>query len=896
MHRLKKLFNYYLKKYKSEFFFAPTKEYFPRLRRGQGACIILFTTLFLFNIPIIASQFTKEDISRIYPSESRIVYNLSGNWKMLDDGKEWVSVELPKSFSENKQYEFSRAVKIASGLGKKMTWHIHFMGVQDRIQLYINEEFEGTHFGGMTDFSVRIPVNLIEGDNMNLRIVTEPLETGAASLAKQNLYSYKTYNGIVRDILLIGTPKAWISGLFHNVEFGKSLNTAQVTAKVNISTAEINGFIERVSDFDTLSVTERNRSKLRLEMNLLRSNGDIVLSPESIIVDIESERTISENVAFTINNPSLWSPDVPEVYYLEAKLTRSGTVIDDIKKMIAFKDIRTVIEEGGNKLYLNGKPLLLKGVAYIEDYMDYGYSYSAKQMEQDIRDIKTLGANLVRFKYNPPNPYLAYLCSREGLLMTVELPVYDAPLNVINRDEIKVRLKNLISRLYNSYSDSPALLAWGISDGIRENVPEYSSFTIDMIKEFNSFGTGRFFKIAPLGTDSINTDGFDFIGIKNNRNTQNFTKLKEQVFRLSEQVRDIPAFFSFGTIINPDNNSGYSDQLSKEFQAFFLRNSYYITRDKRLAGCIVNTYNDYSQNYPLLRSNYSNLYIGTSGIVNEQRQKRLAYNILRALFNKEKEPLLNAGSFTESSPVSFILIGLFIGVILAFFLNRFRRFREYLLRSLLRPYNFYADIRDQRIMSSFQTVVLGIAICLTFGIYTGSVLYFFRYDELTQYILMIIIPSVELQESLFRTIWMPELLMLIISVNCFVVLYLLSFMLRIFAFFLRARVFFTDAMTISIWSAVPYLLLLPIAFVLIRILVIWPDGIWAVLALQFLIKIWVLLRFFRSSAVVFDIPSYKVYITGFGLLALCIGIPLAYYQYKFAVFDYARYFAEVLLR
>ena len=36
---------------------------------------------------------------------------------------------------------------------------------------------------------------------------------------------------------------------------------------------------------------------------------------------------------------------------------------------------------------------------------------STERMEQDIYLIKsTLGANLIRFKYDAPHPYMAYLC------------------------------------------------------------------------------------------------------------------------------------------------------------------------------------------------------------------------------------------------------------------------------------------------------------------------------------------------------------------------------------------------------------------------------------------------------------------------------------------------------
>jgi beta-galactosidase len=321
-----------------------------------------------------------------------------------------------------------------------------------------------------------------------------------------------------------------------------------------------------------------------------------------------------------------------------------------------------------------------------------------------------------------------------------------------------------------------------------------------------------------------------------------------------------------------------------------------LIKEEQCAGSIISTFNDYEMNNPLLITNYYQQDLCSFGVVDRSRKERLAYYTLQSLFNKEQEPLLNAGSYSERTPVSFIIVGLVLGIVIIFLTNRFRRFREYIFRSIFKPYNFYADIRDQRIMSSVQTMILGLVISSIFGILFSSLFYFYRTNELAQYCLMILTPSNALQSLLFRIIWMPLLFMLSITMMCFLFIFIISLIIRFFAFFLRARVYFSDSMVITIWSAVPSLILLPVAIVLIRLLVFSPELIWPMIFLIVGIIVWIISRIIRATAVVFDLPSFKVYLVGGAITIFVIVLPLTIYHFQYSVFDYGQYFIDVMMK
>jgi hypothetical protein len=516
-------------------------------------------------------------------------------------------------------------------------------------------------------------------------------------------------------------------------------------------------------------------------------------------------------------------------------------------------------------------------------------------MEADIKNIKTLGANTIRFKFNSPHPYMLKLCNKYGLMALIDLPMYDVPSSLVGAGEIRVDMSNKAKQYINLYDQSPSVIAWGLSEGIREGVAESREYEEKVSSIFRAGSDKLLYKVVMLGADTLNTDNVDFVGFKDSKQNVSIAESDAFLKDVTKYLNNKPAFLTFGAYIQPKNHNGYSDKLSIEHQAHYIRNMYYLNKNHKLSGTVVNSYNDYALENPLLIADNDNQYLGSLGLVDKGRQTRLSYELIQSLYNKEKEPLLAEGSFAPQTPVSFLIIGLILGVLLIVLINRFRRFREYLFRSLLRPYNFYADLRDQRIMSSVQTFLLGLIISITIGIYFASILYFYRTNELAQYVLMFLIPSESLKEVFYRLAWTPIPLMLFISVIAFVKLFIVSIIIRAFAFFMRARIFFADAFTIAIWSGVPLLVLLPVSAILIRILVVSPDLIVMLLLVFALMILWFVGRVLRASSVIFDKVGLKVYTAGLILIVILVGFPLGFYEYNMSIFAFAEYFFNVLL-
>jgi hypothetical protein len=228
-------------------------------------------------------------------------------------------------------------------------------------------------------------------------------------------------------------------------------------------------------------------------------------------------------------------------------------------------------------------------------------------------------------------------------------------------------------------------------------------------------------------------------------------------------------------------------------------------------------------------------------------------------------------------------------------INRFKRFREYFFRSILRPYNFYADIRDQRLISTVQTSVLAVLISVSIASFIAATFYYLRFSSTLEYFLNIGIPISIIKENLFALIWTPSLLILVMSLIVMLYILFIALYLKITAFALSVRLFYKDAFTLATWSLIPTILLLIVASFITKIFGEMDNGYLMIFAILGFVKIWSLLRLLKSSAVVIDKPKGKVYLIEIALGLIILGIPIFLMQWSRSVIDYLIYVLTVMV-
>jgi hypothetical protein len=110
----------------------------------------------------------------------------------------------------------------------------------------------------------------------------------------------------------------------------------------------------------------------------------------------------------------------------------------------------------------------------------------------------------------------------------------------------------------------------------------------------------------------------------------------------------------------------------------------------------------------------------------------------------------------------------------------------------------------------------------------------------------------------------------------------------------KAKIFSYHAYVITIWSATPLLVLVPVGMILYRIM---DSSMYVVpsLVLLAVLFIWVLLRMLKGISIIFDAYLMKVYVIGFLSLACMFTIVYAYFDYTQSTSMYLSYMYHVMM-
>lgn len=830
-------------------------------------------------------------INAIIPTATRTVIDLSGPWQRIVDGEVQGTLNVPSSETNRQSFMIRKSVRIENAALHSKEWHLHLLGATEEVELRVNGRFVMRYPGSMVPFAVRIPdKSLVPGSN-TIELFVSPASELSTLINTFGPSAEKIHMGLLREVFLVGTPHVWTQEVRSRVTLGNRNSSGSVTGFVTV----VGGNVERLARESTAEDAMRQTQvDIGVEVILSRATDGTVVA-RSNVMSTTIERARQQNVQYNlyVPNPSLWSPGNPNLYTLTVRLTRAGSLLDELSSSIGFRSIRVASVENGRRIFLNDSAIFINGVEYVEDYPIRGPSMSYRQMELDVSLMKTLGVNVIKFRHGSPHPYMLQLCNKYGLMVLAELPAYGIPTGLILEQDIVARMRNTSERLLTFVNSNPAVVGIGLGDVLPEGSEQTTAYFADLVKIFRSRTPHLIYKtVSANSLDVTSEGGFDMLLVRlpNIANRDQSSKFIAEAVRV---IRTAAIVTNFGALVSPNNMNGFSDPLSNEAQAVTIRDAYQASVVGGLAGAMIWTFNDYALEMPSMLVDHDDPYVCTSGLVDEWRQQRVSFSMLKSLINDEKEPLLQAREYHADTPLIFIVTGLVLALILAFLLNRSRRFREYFLRALIRPYNFYADIRDQRILSAVQTALLGVVIASCSGLVLASLVYYLRSDLEVEYLLHILIPSKSWYEAIRYVAWRPIVAVVAMSSLMLLLFFILSMVFRISATFIRTKIFFRDTFTIVVWSALPMVVLLPLGIALYQVLHADAMTLWIPLFIL-VVGIWSLFRVFRATSVVFDVPAFKVYSVGAICFAILISAILVVFMAQYNGLDFLQYYRTVV--
>ncbi len=177
------------------------------------------------------------------------------------------------------------------------------------------------------------------------------------------------------------------------------------------------------------------------------------------------ETEVTQEIA--VANPSLWSPQTPQLYRAIVSVLSSGKVIDEVVTPFGVRSLAWSTEQG---FLLNGKSIKFAGGSVHHDNGPLGAAAFDRAEERRVELLKAAGFNAVRTAHNPPSPAFLDACDRLGML------VLDEPFDVWTQRKVKFDYARFFNDWWQRDIDAmvlrdrnhPSIMMWGIGNEIPE--------------------------------------------------------------------------------------------------------------------------------------------------------------------------------------------------------------------------------------------------------------------------------------------------------------------------------------------------------------------------------------------------------------------------------------------
>ncbi|MGH9699120.1 MAG: glycoside hydrolase family 2 protein [Candidatus Acidiferrales bacterium] len=325
---------------------------------------------------------------------------------------------------------------------------VYFGAANYKASVYLNGQKLGEHEGGFTPFDFEVTGKIHEGGNF---LVVEVDDRRAPDHVPGPVTDFWNYGGLTRDVSLVEVPETFIQ-----------------------------------DDWVQLAKGSRNEIEGWVQLNGALASQQVTLEIPEAGVEQRFTTDAKGYAAFHFSaNLMLWSPENPKLYLV--KISAAG---DSLGDFIGFRSI----EVRGSKIFLNGKPIVLRGVSIHEEApFRGGRAFSEEDDQILLHWAKELGCNFVRLAHYPHNEKMIRLADKMGLLVWSETPVYwetawENPATLQNAER---QLHDSIARDHNRAS----VILWSVANETPVE-PARLAFLKDLIAEARLLDSTRLITAA----------------------------------------------------------------------------------------------------------------------------------------------------------------------------------------------------------------------------------------------------------------------------------------------------------------------------------------------------------------------------------------------------------------
>ncbi len=332
---------------------------------------------------------------------------------------------------------------------------LHFEGVYQKSQVYVNGQLAGQHGYGYTPFTIDITPYL-QADAKQNNVVAVRVDN-----SQQPNCRWYSGSGIYRHVWL------QTSDALHIADNGVYVTTPQVSAT-------------QATVCVTVTVTNESVNPRK---------ADVAVGEKILPLSLNPGETKTVSTTYTIDHPRLWSPESPYLYKTQVSLNEQGKPVGMQEATFGVRSFSFSAREG---FVLNGKRVMLNGACVHHDDGVLGAAAFDRAEIRKVRQMKEAGFNLIRTSHNPSTKAFLDACDSIGMLVIDE--AFDNWYKAKNKYDYSTMIDSCwqqdIASLVLRDRNHPSVICWSIGNEVLERR------TIDIIT------TARKFKAEVLRHDA----------------------------------------------------------------------------------------------------------------------------------------------------------------------------------------------------------------------------------------------------------------------------------------------------------------------------------------------------------------------------------------------------------
>jgi beta-galactosidase len=417
-------------------------------------------------------------------AQVRSTMNFNAGWKfylgndsmakeMAYDDSKWRKLSLPHDWSiESDFIKDALATPEGGSLPGGIGWYrkefalpatakdkivsIEFGGVYQNSEVWINGHYLGKRPNGYISFSYELTDYLLQSPQKNIIAVK-------VDNSQQPNSRWYTGSGIYRNVKLLINNRFSFTDRFPTFIHTESVDKNSAVVKI---TAEL------------VNRQESRPQKGTVKMEIFNKQGILISLKEN---NFENAVEGYTNSLFTdtLQKVIFWDVDNPNLYKAKLTLYTGGEKVDEIT--IPF-GVRSTHFDKDKGFFLNNKPLKIQGVCMHHDLGALGSAFNISAAKRQLKILKDMGCNAIRFAHNPPATEMLDLCDQMGFLVIDE--AFDMWYKKKNKYDYHKDFKDWYKRDLEAivYRDRnhPSVIMWSVGNEIRE---QFDSTGITITRE-----------------------------------------------------------------------------------------------------------------------------------------------------------------------------------------------------------------------------------------------------------------------------------------------------------------------------------------------------------------------------------------------------------------------------